>query len=101
MEVKYAIQHSFKKEVIIPIAALYNNFDFFYNTKEEFKLVKTSDGYICEVKRYKLVHICQLENKINEIYHIDTWSYIKRWYNAIPQMDSMMFIVMELRKNGE
>lgn len=101
MEVKYAIQHSFKKEVIIPIVALYNNFDFFYNNKEEFKLVKTSDGYICEVVKYKLIHVCRLEDKIKKIYNLDTWSYIKRWYNVIPQMDSMMFIVMELRKNEE
>lgn len=100
-EIKYAIQHSFKKEIIIPIAALYNNFDFFYNTKEEFKLVKTSDGYICVVKKYKLIHICQLEEKIRQLYNMDMYSYIKKWYNACPQMDSMMFIEMELKEYGE
>lgn len=98
MEVKYAIQHSFKKEIIIPIAALYNNFDFFYNSKEEFKLVKTSDNYICVVKKYKLIHICRLDEKIRNIYNISTWEYIQKWYSACPQMDSMMFLVMELEQ---
>lgn len=101
MEVKYAIQHSFKKEVIIPIAALYNNFDFFYNNKEEFKLVKTSDGYTCVVKKHDLVHICNLEDKIKQLYNLNIWDYIKKWHNACPQMDSMYFLVMRLEKMNE
>lgn len=97
MEIKYAIQHSFKEEIVIPIIALYNNFDFLYNNKED-KYVKTSDGYICVVKKYELIHICNLENKIYNIYKINLIDYIKRWYNACPQMDSMMFLVLNLEK---
>lgn len=94
-ELKYAIQHSFKREVIIPIAALYHNLEFL-TSKEDDKLVRTSDGYTCKVKRYDLVHICKLEDDIKRLYNMDTWSYVKRWYSAIPYIDSMFFLRMEL-----
>lgn len=94
-ELKYAIQHSFKREVIIPIAALYHNLEFL-TSKENDKLVRTSDGYTCKVKRYDLVHICKLEDDIKRLYNMDTWSYVKRWYSAIPYIDSMFFLRMEL-----
>lgn len=94
-EVKYAIQHSFKGEIIIPITALYHNFEFL-SSKDDNKFVRTSDGYTCKVKRYKLVHICKLEDDIQRLYNMDTWSYIMRWYNAMPYIDSMFFLVMEL-----
>ena len=97
MEVKYAIQHTFKKEVIIPIAALYHNLEFLYNKDEE-KILKTSDGYTCRVKRYELIHICRLEQDIKRLYNIDTWSYVKRWYSVIPYIDSMNFIKMDLEE---
>ena len=96
-EIKYAIQHTFKKEVIIPIAALYHNLEFLCNKDEE-KILKTSDGYTCRVKRYELIHICRLEQDIQRLYNMDTWSYVKRWYSAIPYMDSMNFIKIDLEE---
>lgn len=96
-EIKYAIQHSYKSEVIIPIAALYHNLEFLCN-KEEEKIVKTSDGFTCKVKRYDLIHICKLEQDIKRLYNMNTWDYIMRWYSVMPFIDSMYFIKMDLEK---
>lgn len=98
-DVRYAIQHSFKKEVVIPIVALYHNFDFLYNERSETRLLKTSDGYICKVLDWELIHICKLENKIKELYNMDIWSYIKKWYNAMPNINSMYFLMLHLEKD--
>lgn len=97
-EIKYAIQHTYRKEVIIPLAALYHNLEFL-TTKEDTKLVKTSDGFICKVKGYEYVHICRLEDDIMRLYNMDTWSYIKKWYNAMPYIDSMYFLRLYLEKD--
>lgn len=96
-EIKYAIQHTYKREVIIPVAALYHNLEFL-TSKEDEKLIKTSDGFICKVKRYDQIHICQLEQDIQRLYNMDTWSYIKKWYSAMPYIDSMYFLKMDLEK---
>jgi hypothetical protein len=92
----YTIQHSFKKEIIIPIVALHNNLHFLMSNGN--KLVKTSDNYICNVTHYRYKHICELEKDVQRLYNIDVWSFIKRWYNAIPYIDSMMFINMFLEE---
>lgn len=96
---QYAIQHSFKKEVIIPIEALYHNFDFFFIDNND-KYVRTSDGYTCKVMKWEEVHICDLENDIKRLYGLNMWDYIKRWYNACPQMNSMYFLKLELDNEG-
>lgn len=97
ISVKYAIRHSFKEEVIIPMVALYHNVDFLFE-QENVKLLKTSDGIICKVKKYSIKHICEIENDIKRLYNMDAWSYIKRWYSAMPYMDSMNFLVLELEQ---
>lgn len=97
MEVKYAIQHTFKREVIIPVVALFRNLEFL-TTKEDIKLVRTSDGFTCRVKYYDHIHICRLESDIKRLYNMNTWDYIMRWYNAMPYIDSMYFLKLELEE---
>ena len=97
-EIKYAIQHTYKSEVIIPVAELYHNLEFL-TTKEDVKLVRTSDGFTCKVKRYEHIHICKLEDDIKRLYNMDTWSYIKKWYSVMPYIDSMYFLRMDLEKD--
>lgn len=92
----YNIQHSFRYEIIIPVAALHNNIDFFMDNDE--KIVKTSDGFICSVLNWSYIHICDLEKDVKRLYNIDIWSFIQKWYSAIPYMESMYFLKIFLEK---
>lgn len=97
MENKYIVQHTAKEEVIIPLAAINNNIYFLMDKSKE-KYVQTSDNFTCKVISEELVHICALENDINRIYGINVWTFIKKWYRAMPFFDSMFFCKMRLEK---
>lgn len=90
------INHRYREEVIIPYVALDNNISFLISKGE--KKVITADGITCKVIELKEVHICELEEKINELYKIDCWSFIKRWYSTKKTMDSLHFIYLKLKK---
>lgn len=90
------INHRYKDEVCIPYVALTNNISFL--TSKGAKRVITADGITCDVIECKEIHICELENKINELYGIDCWSFIKRWWSTKKSMDSMHFIYLKLER---
>lgn len=90
------INHRYKDEVCIPYVAITNNIAFL--TSKGNKQVITADGVTCNVIECKEIHICELEKKINELYHIDCWAFIKRWYSTKKTMDSMHFIYLKLER---
>ena len=89
------ILHSYKPKVILPYIAIIGNIPFLNSNN---KKVKTSDGVCCKVVNIYERHICELENEIKEIYKVDGWQFLCRWYKAYPYMQSMVFVVMELEK---
>lgn len=94
----HELKHSYKDIVIIPTAALSNTFDFFI-FGSAIKKLKLADGSICEVEQYEEKHICDLEDDIKEIYNVDVWSFVKRWYKYEPHMTNMMFLKIWLKKD--
>lgn len=92
----HAINHRYRDEVIIPFVGIENNVDFIMSKGN--KMIKCADGVDAKVVEWKDVHICELEKDIQDIYHIDAWSFLKRWYNTEKRMDSMTFIKMKLEK---
>lgn len=96
----YAIQHSFRNELIIPVGALYHNLDFFIeNDEKSVNFVKTSDGKLCIVKKFKVEHLCDLCDDIKRIYQINIEDFLTKWHNAMC-VSSMYFILMELQEYG-
>ena len=94
----HRILHSFKPEVIVPIAAITNNVDFIINGRDCQRLIKTSDDVECLVESFNVVHMCQLDDDIKRLYGMEPWLYIKRWFKVAPQMYSMEFIKIKLKK---
>ena len=90
------IFHSYKPKVIVPYVAIVHNIGFL-NSKEEREII-TSDGIKCKAINIKEKHICELEQEIKEIYNMDCWQWLCRWHKAYPYMQSMLFVVMDLRK---
>ena len=93
----YFINHRFKEHLIMPYVGIKErNIDFLLDKKE--RHVVTSDRIRCKVINCKEKHICELEDEIRKIYNLDAWAFIKRWHKACPYMDSMHFIVLDLKK---
>lgn len=90
------VKHKYRDEIVVPIAAISNNIDFIiYDAK---KHVQTSDDVECEVESWSEVHICDLEDKIKELYGLDAWAFVKTWHKHEPCMTSMSFITMKLKR---
>lgn len=89
-------KHKYRELMIMPFIALSNNCDFVLNKGE--KIILTSDGVKCKVLNWKEMHVCQLEDKVKELYGVDIWSFIKKWYNSDCAMDSMYFFVIKVEK---
>lgn len=98
----HSLKHKFRESLIIPYLGISHNIQLFTKKGEHF--VTTSDNVKCKVKSWKEIHMCEMEKDVQELYHIDTWSFVNRWYKYERGMDSMYFIKMELEKieeNGE
>lgn len=92
----HEINHRFREVVIVPFVGLTRNIDFVMSKGE--KIIFCADGIRAKVVEWEECHICELEKDIQDIYGIDAWSFIKRWYNTEKLMDSMTFIKMKLEK---
>lgn len=94
---RYKIKHSYKDVIIIPVIAIVDKELEFLVNKED-KEVVTTDGIISKVEKCNIFNICELEKDVKEIYNIDCWSFLKRWYNYDKRIDSLMMIKMKLKK---
>lgn len=93
---KHHINHRYKDEVIVPFVGLSDNCTFIMSKGE--KQITCADGVEAKVVEWKDCHICTLEEDIKRLYGIDTWSFVRRWYQTEKRMDSMTFIKMKLEK---
>lgn len=94
----HRILHSFKPEIIVPVAAITNNVDFIINDRNYCRMVKTSDNIECVVEEFSMVHMCQLEEDIKKLYGMEPWAYVMRWFKVVPNMYSMEFCKVKLKK---
>lgn len=63
--------------------------------------VTTADGIHCKVVSWEEKHVCELEDKIQELYGMDILQYLRRWYKTLGNnMQSMFFLVLKLKKDG-
>lgn len=93
-ECLYHINHRFREEVIVPLAAITNNINFLFSNDE--RIVLLGDGTKGKVTSCEEVHICALEQDINNLYKMGAWDFIKRWYKIYPNMDTMYFVKLKI-----
>ena len=92
----YEINHSYKEEIIVPIVAVSNNISFLMNN--EVKCAIMGDGGKSEILAYEEVHICTLESDIRRLYNVGAWDFMRKWYKVYPEMNSMLFLKIKLKK---
>ena len=95
-DVTSAISHKYRECMVLPLAAIDDNFNFVMTCGNRF--VITQDGVKCEVIEYEERHICELEDEVRNMYGIDVWNFIKRWYKFNDQMESMIFVKLKLKR---
>lgn len=91
------INHKFRETIVVPYVAIENNISYLTNKGD--KYIIFADGIKAKVVESYEKHICDLEEDIQKLYGIDTWSFIKRWYKTYKQMDSMHFLILKLGKD--
>lgn len=96
---EHYVNHKFREApIIVPYCSVTNNVDWFMSNGD--KYVTTADGVRCKVEHWEEKHICELDSKIKELYGIDAWSFICRWFKASNgHMDSMHFLIIKLKKD--
>lgn len=94
---EHYVNHKFRNMIIIPFVCLHRNIDFVMSKGE--KYILTADGIHAKVVSWEEKHICELEDKIHELYGMDAWSFVKRWWKSYKNMDSMHFLILKLKKD--
>ena len=95
-QTEHVVKHTLKDRMIVPYVAITNNLELFLTKGDHY--VMTADGYHCKIAYCEEKHICELEDEIQKIYGIDAWSFVRKWHRSAPQMDSMHFLVLDLKK---
>lgn len=93
----YDIPHAFKPKIFVPWAAIPGNIAFM---SDKGSTVTTSDGFVCAVKKWKEVHILSQDavNAVSDLYRAQVMPFLRQWFARIPQMDTMWFVMIELKK---
>lgn len=95
---EHHVLHKYKDTMIVPFYAVTQNIELVMSKGDHY--VTTADGIHCKVVSWEEKHICELEEKIQELYQMDCWSYIKRWFKATKgNMDSIHFLILKLKKD--
>lgn len=95
---EHNVLHKFKETMIVPYYAVTSNVSLVMSKGDHY--VTTADGIHCKIVSWEEKHICELEDKIRELYNINTWDYVKKWFRATKGcMDSMHFLILKLKKN--
>lgn len=95
---EHNVLHKFKETMILPYYSVTNNVSLVMSKGDHY--VTTADGIHCKVVSWEEKHICELEDEIQRLYHIDAWNYLCKWYKATKGcMDSMHFLILKLKKD--
>lgn len=95
-DTEHYVAHKFRDVIIVPYVAVNNNIDFLLCDGK--KTITTKDGVKCECTSYEHKHIFEMEEEVKELYGIETYDFLKRWYSFDNAMQSLYFIKMRLKK---
>jgi hypothetical protein len=93
---EYRIRHTYKPKIILPNVGFIDSCLAFMLSEE--RTIVTSDGFKCNATDVREIHLCELESEILEIYKIDVWSWLKRWYGINKGLLDFRMLVLQLEK---
>lgn len=92
----HLLKHKYQEEVIVPLVAVSENIDFLFNRGR--RMVITADGVSCLVEKAEEIHLMKMEEDVQNLYKMSAWAFAQRWYSYYPDMDSMTFLKIKLKK---
>lgn len=92
----YLLKHRYRECVIVPYVGISNNALFFVDKGD--KYVITADNIRCKVVDVDYKHVFELEKEIQDNYKLDVLSFLKKWYDADNNMQSMEMVILKLEK---
>lgn len=92
------IRHRFRNVIIVPMIAITDNVKFF--TNKGTRRIVLADNTVCFAEKHETIHLCDLEDSIQEIYNISVWEFVKTWHKMEKNMDSMHFVKIWLKKDN-
>lgn len=93
---EYRVRHTYKPKIILPNIGFIDSCLAFMLSEE--RIIVTSDGFKCNVTDVREMHLCELESEILEIYKIDVWSWLKKWYGIDKGLLDFRMLVLQLEK---
>jgi len=92
------LYHKYAPIIFIPAVAIYSNIDFIMDNDADHAI--TVDNVDCAITYRKEIHICSDEAKqlVRELYDMEIWAFVKKWYSVCDNMHSMCFFKIELKK---
>lgn len=93
----YKLQHTFKPTVLVPMLAIYPNYEWVVDKKK--KMVVTSDNVMAKVRSEEKVHFLseEMHDIVTSIYNTDVLSFGRKWYQSM-DICTMEFIYLTLEK---
>ena len=92
----YQLKHRYREQVIVPYVGISNNALFFVDKDDRY--MYTADNVRCLVTNVEYNHVFELEKEIKDNYKLDVLSFLKKWYEADKNMQSMEMVVLKLKK---
>lgn len=94
----YKVNHRYKEEIIVPVIAIHDFFNFITTPLKKQKVI-TTDNVKCSISKIYTENLCALEEKVLSLYQISAWDFLKRWYAVYPELlYNLEFAVIKLYK---
>ena len=81
---------------ILPYLAISSNLTFL--SKDSDRVLVFGDGSKADVISVEEKAIFELESEIQNIYHIDAYSFAKKWFSYLNGINSFYFLVIKSKK---
>ena len=92
------VSHQYKDRILVPWAAISG-----YGPEliKKGQTVTMADGVTAKIKTVQELHIASTEcvSLIRELYDISSNVFLHAWYERIPDMSSMWFLDLQLKKS--
>lgn len=84
----------YRDEIVVPLVCISPNWDFMCLTdKDKIGLpALMKDGVVAKITFFEMKTIFEFETLIKELYKVDAYEWLKKWYNACKGQLSNLYI---------
>ena len=98
---KIYINCRYRDEIVVPLVCISPNMELFSTLDKEKNgiLCLMKDGTLAKIRGFEIKTVFELEGLIRELYRVEPYEWLKRWYNACEgQLSSICLCHINLEK---